>query len=423
MSNSSLVSYTRISPNSNNPRKYPITKITIHHAAGVASVEGMGNVFASPSRQASSNYGIGADGRVALYVDEANRAWTSSNRDNDERAITIEVANSAKGGNWPVSDLVLAKLIDLCVDICKRNGIEKLNYTGDKTGNLTRHNMFAATTCPGPYLQSKFPYIAEEVNKRLGVNDVVEQQPDPVPVKPSSDLKVGDEVKLVSGATYSNGGTIPSWVFKKTLYVRELQGTNVVISTLKSGAITGIVARKNLIKNGQPVVETKPVAPVPETPTNNAASTALKVGDEVKLVAGAKYINGKSAPSWLLKKTLYVRELQGDNVVISTLKSGAITGVVAKQYLTKNGQPVTTTTKPVTSTPAPSTPVSTPLSVGDQVKLVAGAKYANGGTIPSWLFKKTLYVRELQAGNKVVISTLKSGAITGVVLKQNLTKV
>lgn len=167
MSNSSLVNYTKISPNSSNPRKYPITKITIHHTAGVSSVEGLGSVFGQASRQASSNYGIGSDGRVGLYVDEANRAWTSSNRDNDERAITIEVSNSAKGGNWPVSDKVLAKLIDLVTDICERNGIEKLNYTGDATGNLTRHNMFAATTCPGPYLQSKFPYIVEEVNKRL----------------------------------------------------------------------------------------------------------------------------------------------------------------------------------------------------------------------------------------------------------------
>lgn len=167
MSNSSLVNYTKISPNSNNPRKYPITKITIHHTASVAAVESLGNYFAKTSTGASANYGIGSDGRVGLYVEEGNRAWTSSNRENDERAVTIEVSNSATGGNWPVSDKVLAKLIDLCVDICERNGIEKLNYTGDKSGNLTRHNMFAATACPGPYLQSKFPYIAEQVNQRL----------------------------------------------------------------------------------------------------------------------------------------------------------------------------------------------------------------------------------------------------------------
>lgn len=172
MSNSSLISYTKISPNSSNPRNKNISKITIHHMAGNLSVEQCGNVFAPVSRKASSNYGIGTDGRIGLYVDEANRAWTSSNATNDNMAVTIEVANDVVGGNWHVSDKALASLIDLCVDICKRNGIEKLNFTGDKTGNLTMHKYFAATACPGAYLESKFPYIASEVNKRLGTKKV-----------------------------------------------------------------------------------------------------------------------------------------------------------------------------------------------------------------------------------------------------------
>ena len=169
MSNSPLVNYTKISPNRNSPRNKPITKITIHHMAGNLTVETVGNLFAATTRAASSNYGIGTDGRVGMYVEEKDRAWTSSSGDNDHQAITIEVANDGGAPNWPVSDTALAKLIELCVDICKRNGIKQLNYTGDKAGNLTRHNMFAATACPGPYLQSKFPYIANEVNKRLVV--------------------------------------------------------------------------------------------------------------------------------------------------------------------------------------------------------------------------------------------------------------
>lgn len=168
MSNSKLVNYTKISPNSTNPRKDKIRKITIHHMAGNLTVETCGNVFAPTSRQASSNYGIGTDGRVGMYVEEKNRAWTSSSAANDNQAVTIEVANDEIGGNWHVSDVALAKLIDLCVDICQRNGIEKLNFTGDKSGNLTMHKWFAATNCPGPYLESKFPYIAAEVNYRLG---------------------------------------------------------------------------------------------------------------------------------------------------------------------------------------------------------------------------------------------------------------
>jgi len=171
MSNSKLVNYTKISPNSTNPRKDKIRKITIHHMAGNLTVETCGNVFAPASRQASSNYGIGTDGRVGMYVEEKNRAWTSSSAANDNQAVTIEVANDEIGGNWHVSDVALAKLIDLCVDICQRNGIEKLNFTGDKNGNLTMHKYFAATSCPGPYLESKFPYIAAEVNKRLGKSE------------------------------------------------------------------------------------------------------------------------------------------------------------------------------------------------------------------------------------------------------------
>ena len=167
MSNSKLVNYTKISPNSTNPRNQPITKITIHHVAGNASVESIGNTFAKESRQASSNYGIGSDGRVGMYVEECNRSWCSSSRTNDHMAVTIEVANDGGAPDWHVSDTALAKLIDLCVDICQRNGIEKLNFTGDTNGNLTMHKWFAATSCPGPYLESKFPYIAQEVNKRL----------------------------------------------------------------------------------------------------------------------------------------------------------------------------------------------------------------------------------------------------------------
>lgn len=167
MSNSPLVNYTKISPNSSNPRNKPITKITIHHVAGNASVEALGNLFASASRRGSSNYGIGTDGRIGMYVEEKNRAWTSGSPENDNQAITIEVSNDSGAPNWHVSDKALARLIDLCTDICRRNNIKKLNFTGDKTGNLTMHKWFQATACPGPYLESKFKYIADEVNKRL----------------------------------------------------------------------------------------------------------------------------------------------------------------------------------------------------------------------------------------------------------------
>lgn len=172
MSNSSLICYTKLSPNCSKPRNKPISKITIHHMAGNLTIEQCGNIFAPTSRKASSNYGIGSDGRIGMYVEEKNRAWTSSNAENDNMAVTIEVANDVVGGNWHISDKAMESLINLCVDICKRNGIEKLNFTGDKNGNLTMHKWFAATACPGAYLESKFPYIANEVNKRLEKENV-----------------------------------------------------------------------------------------------------------------------------------------------------------------------------------------------------------------------------------------------------------
>lgn len=167
MSNSSLVDLVSYSPNHSGRRQNPITKIAIHHTAGVLTAAGIGSVFKSTSRQASCNYGIGVDNRVVLVVDECNRAWTTSSAWCDNRAVTIEVSNCQNGGNWLVSDRVLNTLIDLVTDICKRNGIKNCTYTGGTDGVLQMHRWYAQTSCPGPYLGSKFSYIASEVNKRL----------------------------------------------------------------------------------------------------------------------------------------------------------------------------------------------------------------------------------------------------------------
>lgn len=145
---------------------YSICKITPHHMAGVLSAEECGRIFQNPSRQASSNYGIGNDGTIACYVGEENRAWTSGNRENDYQAITIEVSDCDYGYPWPISEEAWNSLVNLCVDICKRYGF-RLNYTGDKNGSLTRHNMFQNTDCPGEYLQSRFQELADIVNSRL----------------------------------------------------------------------------------------------------------------------------------------------------------------------------------------------------------------------------------------------------------------
>lgn len=163
MSNSNMVVHTHLSPMNSGLRNQQISKITIHYMAGNLSIETCGNVF--QTREASSNYGIGSDGRVGMYVEEKNRSWASSSPWNDNRAVTIEVANINSDG--VITDKAMESLIDLCVDICRRNGIDKLTYTGDKNGSLTMHCFFANTPCPGNYLKSKFPWIAQEVTRRL----------------------------------------------------------------------------------------------------------------------------------------------------------------------------------------------------------------------------------------------------------------
>lgn len=278
MSNSNLINYTHLSPNCNKPRNHKIDKITIHHMAGNLTVERCGELFANEWRQASSNYSIGSDGRVGLYVDEANRAWTSGNAENDHRAITIEVANDGGSPDWHVSDKALAKLIDLCVDICKRNGIEKLNFTGDKNGNLTMHKWFQATSCPGPYLESKFPYIAEQVNKRLAP-------------------EVSEEIYTVK-----EGDTLSGIAAKYNTTYQELAKYNGI-------------ANPNLIHPGQKIK-------IPTTKKAEYAPAAkpaptIKVGSYVRLKKGAKDYNGNGLADFIYNRNHKVHEIKGNRVVIT----------------------------------------------------------------------------------------------------------
>jgi len=164
--NSSLISLTRLSPH-RNTRNQPITKITIHHAAGNIGLEALGDWLSRLSTRASYNYGISSDGRIGMFVEEKNRSWASSNAANDHQAITIGVANNSGTPNWSVSNEAYNSLIELCVDICRRNGIPELVYDGTPNGSLTRHNMFSNQTCPGPFLQSRFAEIARLVNVAL----------------------------------------------------------------------------------------------------------------------------------------------------------------------------------------------------------------------------------------------------------------
>lgn len=192
--NSSMVSYTKLSPNHSGKRIHSIDRITPHCVVGQLSTESICECFTSPSRQASCNYGIGTDGRVSLCVEEKNRSWCSSSNANDQRAITIECA-SEKTTPYAMNKKVYDSLIKLCTDICRRNGKKKLLWFGNKNKTLnytpksdemvlTVHCWFANKSCPGDWLYSRLGDLAAKVTKALGSST---SQPTTLTVKKSVD--------------------------------------------------------------------------------------------------------------------------------------------------------------------------------------------------------------------------------------------
>ena len=163
---SDLVDKTILSPSYSDRNGQKITKITIHHAAGILSGENLASIFKIPRRCASCNYAIGKDGEIVGVVPEEKRAWTSGCRWNDEQAITIEVSNCSGKPDWKVSDEVIESLVLLCADICKRYNIRPY-FTGDKNGSFTFHYMFQATECPGPYIKKNIGSIINMINAKL----------------------------------------------------------------------------------------------------------------------------------------------------------------------------------------------------------------------------------------------------------------
>lgn len=307
MSNSPLVSYVKISPNKTSPRRHKIDKITIHHMAGNATIEACGEQFARPERKASSNYGVGADGRIALYVDEADQAWTSSSTANDKRAVTIEVANDSGAPNWHVSDKALESTIALCVDICRRNGIEQLNYTGTKAGNLTMHKWFAATLCPGPYLESKFPYIAEEVNRRLGADS---------PKNTSDEFAVGDIVEFTGNTHYFSSNAI----LGKKCKPGKARVTAIVHSGRHPVQLRAVTGQGSTVYGW---VDTAFIA---------RDSAAITVGCKVRVTAGAKTYTGGNLASYVYTNTYDVISIKGDRVVIG--RGNVVTAAIHAGNLT-----------------------------------------------------------------------------------------
>lgn len=312
MSNSALVNYTKISPNRTSPRKNKIDTITIHCVVGQCSVETLGAIFAPSSRQASSNYGVGYDGRSGMYCEEKDRSWCSSSAANDNRAITIEVASDTTEP-YAVNDKAYAALLDLVTDICRRNGIKKLVWSTKKNErvnhlngcNLTVHRDYANKSCPGNYLYERQGAIAAEVNKRLGASAAE-------PETPSSGT--GTLYKVQTGAfkQKSNAQTLE----------KKLKAAGFDTYVVNTGGYykvqVGAFSKK---ANAEAMLAKLKAAGYSDafitTGSGGTAAASVKVGSKVRLKQGAKTYDGKSLASFVYNRDHVVKEISGDRVVIT----------------------------------------------------------------------------------------------------------
>lgn len=262
--NSPLICATQLSPK-HNDRKYPISKITIHHAAGVMTFERLLNYVATCDRDMSANYVL-RQGKLGLVVEEKYRAWTSSSSSNDHRAVTIEVGNSSSGGQWPIADEDLALLIKWCADVCIRNNIPKLYYDGTPNGTLTLHEMFAATGCPGPYIKSKLDYICQETNKLINSNGKETTPAAPSTTAQTTYQVVTDLYGYMTAANAVNNVNRKRTVKTGTYYV--FNETDAAVNVTVKAGVPGVWISKAANK--------QPVATAPTTTLESIAREVIK---------------------------------------------------------------------------------------------------------------------------------------------------
>lgn len=326
MSNSSLVCYTKLSPNHSGKRTHSIDSITPHCVVGQLSCESICACFPE-GRGASCNYGIGSDGRISLCVDEGNRSWCSSSNANDQRAVTIECA-SDKTAPYAMNDAVYESLVNLCTDICKRNGKNKLIWFGDKDKTLayepqsnemviTVHRWFANKSCPGDWLYERLGDLAARVTANLGGGQssdgvLYRVQTGAFSVKDNADRMLA-KVKAAGFDTYM---VKVDGLYKIQVGAYSVKANaDAMLAKVKAAGFDAFITTQGgeAVSNSTPVKE-------------------ITVGSTVKVNQGAKTYDGKTLASFVYTRNHQVKEISGDRVVITY--QGTVVAAVKKSDLT-----------------------------------------------------------------------------------------
>lgn len=302
MGRSPYIDSVVLTPKHSGKRTEKVQAFVIHHMTAKWTGKRCAEYFRdTPSRQASANYCIGYDGDVALNVEEENRAWTSSSNWADQRAITYELANSTIGGQWEVSDKTLRKAIIMLAEQHKRYGLKKATYTGDTSGTLWRHDWFVNTNCPGPYLGSKLPYMADEINKILNQNEPIVAGAKVE--KPKTDKQLADEV------------------------IKGIHGSGAERKEKLGNRYDAVQKLVDEMLKPKPVAKPKPIVVAPnKTVTDSYKETGVFYPNDTIIVRNAPSTNA----------TIVARYYKGEHVKYHTvhLKNG----YVWLQYTRGNGQ-------------------------------------------------------------------------------------
>ena len=424
--NSPLVSYTKLSPNHSGERTHSIDTITVHAVCGQVTVETLGDIFAPTERGASSNYGIGLDGRIGMYVEEKNRSWCSGSRSNDHRAITIETSCDTTHP-YNVRDVVYSALIDLCTDICKRNGKDTLIWIPNKDEALayerkenemliTVHMWFQDTDCPGEWILSHLSDVARQVTKRFHKDEEVfediklykvqtgafsiEQNAKNLSVKLKADgfdtyiIKEDNWWKVQTGAyeEYDNAEAELAKLKAKgyEAFIKTVITKAPVTSATKPETPTKVESNSTQPEQAQPTPSPAPSTPAPSTPAPAEPKKEVKLGkgDTIKINAGARSYNGVKLASFVYETTYTVlKEPEGDRVVVG-YGNTVITDIHAAD---------------LTLIKKANIPVKIAFNKGDRVKVNAGAKSYEGVKLASFVYKTVYTVLQEPKGDRVVI--------------------
>lgn len=471
---SKLASEFVASPHYRKGRDHPLTRVTIHHAVMVGNARMVAAAFRG-TRSASATYAIGTDGSIVQCVSEADTPWTSNSHDNDSRAITIEVANTSTKDPWPVGAETMEALIRLLVDICQRNpGIGRMRYTGDTTGNLTMHRWFFSTQCPGTYLAERFEQIAAEVNKRLDTAKVLQ-------VTTVYDLTASGLPEALAAQVMAE---LKAAGYSATLTAREFKQEQTVTPAEPEGyhsiageAVATAAQMVAYIKAKRPGVEQSVIDMIPlyisEGQTEGIAGdiafaqSCVETGNfafpaetcAVTLAQNNFAMMGVTAT--FAKGESFATPQLGIRAQIQHLKAYANSEPLAKEcvdprfkYVARGSAPYVEWlgqrenpkdkgwatakgygarilavladirgTKAAEDQPAEDKPATDTLAVGDLVTMRGGAPvYGRNREFAAWVYSKKLYVRAI-SGDRITVSIYRSGAITGTVHRQYLTKV